>query len=329
MTPEDRIKKLGSADEATPTEAEWMSFRTKAHRSVAGHRVAAGLGGVALVVIAVVGFYVVTAPEPPDGQREFRPGIATTETEPNTETRSKNGSEKQETVAVQQWFVEDEKLALFHTQVPRSQTPAKDAMETLLRGVPSPLGETGVETYIPEGTALQDLTIDNGTAEITLSGDFPDESDAQQDFAMAQIVYTLTQFPSVENVAMAWESAESGGTAVGPETRERYDDYLPPIVVEAPYPGQRVGRTFKLSGIANVHEATVSWQLTDLDGEPFKKGFITATCGTGCWGTFKDRLSLERVPGESIILEVFQSSAEDGSQLDLVKIPLNVETGGP
>ncbi|MBW3595582.1 MAG: GerMN domain-containing protein, partial [Actinobacteria bacterium] len=187
-------------------------------------------------------------------------------------------------------------------------------------------------------TELLGLTIENGTATVDFNEEFGNtELGATYDgIQIDQVTWTLTQFPSVKRVRylIEGEVPEDGIGGHGilvdkPMTRKNSEHWLPPIVVEAPLPDQTVGRTFELSGIANVYEATVSWRLTGLDGEPFKRGFVTATCGTGCWGKFKDRISLERVPGEAIILEVFQSSAEDGSQLDLLKIPLNVQTAGP
>lgn len=330
MTPEERIKNLGLMDDTAPSEAEWTEFRGKARRSVLRRRVAGALGGVALLVVTVMVFYVVTTSEPPHEQQPL-PGVV-----PATERPSGDGSpsgeepRKQETVALQQWFVEDEKLMLSHGQFLISEPPARRAIEALLRDVPGPLAETGVETYIPEETTLQDLSFEDETAHVTLRGEFPDDSDTQQDLAMAQIVYTLTQFPTIDDVVIAWESPDSGPTSIGPERRSRFHDYLPQIVVEEPYAGEVVGRhregAFILSGIANVFEGTLTWRLVDTEHSPsrvIETGFVTATCGSGCWGTFNQFIRLHgRIPFFTE-LQVFESSAEDGSPLHMVKIPLH------
>ena len=324
MNPEDRMRQLGSRDDAVPTEAEWLEFRERGHRSVRNRRIGAALGSAGLVAAIAFGAYVLTNTS--DDKPEIRPAASPTTKEPAPESSpSAPAEEKSQSVVLQQWFVEDEKLTLFHATLDDDGDPVRTALATLLQGVPGPLAESGGSTQIPEGTAIADLTVSGGTAEVTLAGDFPDDSDLQQDLALAQIVYTLTQFDEIEEVALAWESAESGGVGMGPETREKYQDYLPPIVVESPYPGQTIdGKTFTLSGMANVFEATVSWRIVGPDGERvvIDEGFTTATCGTGCWGTFEEKI---RYGGEieSVIIEVYESSAEDGSQLWLQEIPLN------
>lgn len=321
MTPEDRIKRLGSIDESTPTEDEWMEFRFKAHRSVRRRRLAGLASGVALVAVVAVSAYAMTNAPDNDGPG---PGIAGSPTPSEAETPTSSPTtppEDVESVALQQWFVEDEKLALSYGQFEKSQTPATDAMESLLTGVPGPLAESGVETAIPEGVELVDISISDGTASVTLGHDFSSASSTEQLLANGQIVYTLTQFPTVQDVSIMW--GEPGGVSTDNEGRRAYEDLLPAIVVERPYAGETVDRTFTLSGIANVFEANVSWRLVDADGNVLQEGFTTATCGTGCWGTFEEEITYKGDP-DYAILEVFQSSAEDGSPMNMVEIPLNI-----
>ena len=326
MTPEERIKKLGSNDESTPSEGDWNEFRATAHRSVAKRRVAAALGGGALLLAIVGGAYAVTGTSNDGGRGPGVAGSPTPSQAPSPTTT--DGSEIQYRY-LQQWFVEDGRLSLWHLAWERSLTPARDAMENLLF-VPGPLAEDGVTSGIPEGTRLSGLEIDDGLASVTLAGDFPDESDEQQRFAHAQIVYTLTQFPTVEEVSVSWESASSGGVASAAEDRSLYDDLLPPIVVEQPIsremirPKPPIERTFTLSGIANVYEANVTWRLVDEDGNILQEGFTTATCGTGCWGKFEEKITFEGTEDHAI-LQVFQASGEDGSPMNMVEIPLDFE----
>jgi hypothetical protein len=332
MTPEDRIKQLRS--DATPTEAEWLEFRSTAHRSLARRRMAAVAGGLGLVVALVIGGYAVANMDTGD---ERGPGIAGTPTptatgDPSPDPSASTETEEQEQVFVQQWFMEKGELRLFFTRLPRSEEPAADAITNLLTGLPEELVGTDVETAIPEGTSLREMDIQDGTATIALSGDYPDDSDVQQTFAYAQIVYTATQFDSVKDVVLEWESPTSGGVASGPEGRDRYHDLLPPIVVESPADGSEIGPSFTLSGIANVFEANVSWRVEDMEGNTLQEGFVTATCGSGCWGTFEDDIRLDdlptKLPGDGLLLTVFQASAEDGSPMNVVTVPLNfVDTG--
>jgi hypothetical protein len=48
--------------------------------------------------------------------------------------------------------------------------------------------------------------------------------------------------------------------------------------------------------------------------------FTTATCGTGCWGTYEFGVDYPFVGGE--IVRVFWHSAADGSPSDVVSIPV-------
>lgn len=325
MTPEDRIKKLGSMGDATPTEAEWTAFSAQARRSVVRRRMAAALGTASLLLVAVgAAFAITNSPGEPERGPEISNSLTfgpATEEPPPTSTPAQ--PDEVGSVALQQWFIHSEKLDVFYARFEKSETPARDALENLLAGVPDELGETGIRSEIPEGTTLVDLTIENGTASVTLGGDFPDDSDEQQGFAFAQIIYTLTQFPTVDDVTLSWESAESGGVAMGgTEDRKTYEDLLAPIVVEHPYAGGTPDRTFMLSGIANVFEANVSWQLVDEQSKVLQEGFTTATCGTGCWGTFEDEITYKG-DLDYVRLLVFQSSPEDGSPMHLVEVPLN------
>lgn len=278
-------------------------------------------------------------PEPQRPGPEPASGATASETPTDAVTSSGTASEGT-TIPIQLWFVTGgdrsaPRLFLHHENIPATQAVGRAALERLIRGVPGSLAqERNVFSIVPSDTRLLDLTIADGTATVDFSRDFEETGVGTllDGYQIPQVVYTLTQFPTVKRVEFLLEGRSVevlGGHGIilnGPQTRKEWEQALPPIVVERPYPDQRVGRTFEISGIANVFEATVSWRLTDTEGEPFKEGFVTATCGSGCWGTFEDRISLERVPGEKIVLEVFQSSAEDGSPLNLVKIPLNVET---
>ena len=79
-----------------------------------------------------------------------------------------------------------------------------------------------------------------------------------------------------------------------------------------------------IEGEANVFEATVSLRLLDENGAEIASGFTTAECGTGCWGNFEGTLEFEVFREQAGILEVFESSAEDGSDTHKVRIPVTL-----
>lgn len=106
------------------------------------------------------------------------------------------------------------------------------------------------------------------------------------------------------------------------EAQPTDENETPAILVETPAPGDTVSSPLKIAGTANVFEATVSYSLEDANGTEIAKGFTTATCGTGCRGTFDVTVPFDGAGASSGTLYVFEVSAEDGSRTKVVEIPL-------
>ena len=96
------------------------------------------------------------------------------------------------------------------------------------------------------------------------------------------------------------------------------------VLVQTPEGGSVQFSPISVTGRANVFEATVSMRLVDVDGNELAATFATATCGTGCWGDFQAALAFSVGSDLPATLEVYQASAEDGSPLDLVRIPVTL-----
>ena len=266
---------------------------------------------------------------------------------PNGSSEEENTGVKEfagQTIPLQVWFLKpnsgdpDEgfhELYLHHVAVTRTEAIGRAAIEQLLRGVPPDLRATEVYSIVPEGTELLGLTIEGGgTAVVDFNRRFEQSGMGTSggEPQLAQVVYTLTQFPTVKRVAFEIEGERIGGSGrpFGGhgeqlprfQTRKYWESMLPPIVVESPHAGEKVSDVIFMTGIANVFEATVGYRLRSKEtGRILQKGFTTATCGTGCYGTFSQMIPLE-FPPQSVVLEVFESSAEDGRPLHLVRIPL-------
>ena len=133
--------------------------------------------------------------------------------------------------------------------------------------------------------------------------------------ARAQIVYTLTQFPTVESVVIDGHSY----------ARADFEEQTPPVLVESPLPFEDVTSPLNVEGTANTFEATFNYELTDTDGLIVDENFVTATSGTGTRGTFDFTTKPFTVPFDGVgSLIVFEPSAEDGSRTKLVEIPLRM-----
>ena len=150
-------------------------------------------------------------------------------------------------------------------------------------------------TAIPDGTRLLDLSITDGVATVDLSREF--ESGRRQRAAMfvrlAQVVYTLTQFPTVDTVRLELDGepvevfGSEGIILDQPLTRADYRDQLPAIFVDRPAWGAALGNPGAVAGLANVFEATFRVQVQDAAGGIVADRQVMASCGTGCWGTFR------------------------------------------
>ena len=167
---------------------------------------------------------------------------------------------------------------------------------------PSPEEEEKLDatTAIPGGDPT--LTIEGGVARIQPEGEYSTE-------ALAQIVYTLTQFPDIEGVEIGGESY----------TRADFEDETPSVLVESPLPFEEVTSPLRVTGTANTFEANFNYELVDSEGNVVDENFVTATSGTGTRGTF------DFTTGDFddvAALVVFELSAEDGSRIHEVEIPL-------
>jgi hypothetical protein len=85
-----------------------------------------------------------------------------------------------------------------------------------------------------------------------------------------------------------------------------------------------VSSPLQLRGSANTFEATFQVEVRPDKGKPLAEGFVTATSGSGTRGTFDKRLDFivdrER-PGTVV---VYERSAEDGSVINRVEIPVTL-----
>lgn len=251
-----------------------------------------------------------------------------TPTPTTEESRSPGGDDEHESIALEVWFARDAGLFGTKHETESTRGVGRAAMEELLAGPNDAEAEVDVFTAIPDGSELLDLEVSGGTATVDLSSEFARGSGSSAEITrLAQVVFTLTQFPTVDDVVLEIEGERvevfgSHGIVIDdPMKRSDFKDMLPPIVVMTPAIGDRVSSPVTISGTANVFEATVSIRILDDEGNLLAETFTTATCGTGCRGDYSEKVMFD-VAGDGGVIEVFESSAEDGSDLHLVSIPV-------
>ena len=207
------------------------------------------------------------------------------------------------TVVVRLYFLQDDKLAATGRSVDRTPAIGRATLAALAQGPTDAERELGFTSACTadelDGVTL---TIANGEATVAprLEGS-----------CASQVAWTLLQFPSVRRVDGA--------------TRADLEQLAPAVLVDSPIPFQEVSSPLRVTGTANTFEATFEYDLLDAGGRKLAHHFVTATSGTGTRGTFDFSIAFDvdrAVDGE---LVVFESSAEDGSRINIRRIPLRLE----
>jgi hypothetical protein len=236
-----------------------------------------------------------------------------------------------EPVTLSVYFLRGEKIGVAHRHVPARETVETAAIEELLGGPRPDEEDAGLHTEIPAGTELNGLEIAAGVATVDLSSEFDDGGGSLTMFGrLAQVVFTLTQFPGVQGVLLELEGepvdvfSSEGIGLDGPQARDDYEHVAPAILVETPAVGDTVSSPMRLTGTANTFEATFNYDLLG-GGRMLATGFVTATCGTGCRGTFDETIPFEWRGEPRGALVVYELSAEDGSRINIYEIPLAFE----
>jgi hypothetical protein len=223
------------------------------------------------------------------------------------------------TVTVQVWFTRDGKVFPTRRTRPFTLATSRLALNEMLAGPTGAEAAAGVRTTVAGNTGF-DISIAGGVATVDLPRAFYDGGAAAARLRQAQVLFTLTQFPTVSRVGFQVDG-EPAGWPVG---RDEYDGLLPPIVVTSVAIGDRVSSPVTVAGTANTFEATVSMRILDAAGNPVATTFTTATCGSGCRGDYSTALSYRLGSEQRGTLQVYEVSAEDGSRIHVVEIPVTL-----
>lgn len=186
----------------------------------------------------------------------------------------------------------------------------------------------GFDNMVPAGIEVVGVTLGEHMITLDMNQAFVDGagSGLLADVTMLnQLIYTAAQFGEVESVQFTVNDApvtvfgSEGLDLSQPVDRTSFLDQLNSVNVDSPAQGQG-DEPLLISGFANVFEATVSLEVLDAEGNVVREDFTTASCGTGCWGSFSFEVDYPFTGDETI--RVFWHSPEDGSPSDVVTIPV-------
>ncbi len=346
MTPEDNLKKMldrARGPDHVPDE-EWNAFVTTARRSLRTQRLLSVAG--VLVVVAFAALVTTSLDDAGPNDQNVQPVGSPDDTVP---APGKSPTAPPRTASEQEvWYVDPitEKLSWGTRIVPVEEgNTLRAVILEVLRPPIGPDQEAGVVTHIPKGTSLLGVTHQDGVAEIDLSAEFMNNDgdsatenvgeSAEKETALpgtmrfreAQIVFTATQVPEVDEVMILVEGEPYMG-AVNPSSRDEYEDVAPPIVVEQPKIGDSIELPLFVGGTANVFEGTVTIEIdkTEENEQPLQT-FATATCGSGCWGDFTKKIEFNLDKPTRVRLNIYEESAEDGSRQNVISLPITLRPG--
>ena len=202
------------------------------------------------------------------------------------------------------YFVRDGRVAPVRRDVPNTPAVGQSALEALGAGPTAAERADGLSTALGL-LRLTGLSIRSGEADL---GPLTHVSQLGE----AQIVYTLTQFPTVRKVR------------IGDDVLDRSDleDFTPVILVESPLPSETVHSPISVHGTSNTFEATMRVEIR-RGSDVLVAETVTASSGSGERGTFAATLDVDASPGP-ITLVAFEPSAENGQPLHAVTIPLTL-----
>jgi germination protein M len=221
--------------------------------------------------------------------------------------------------------------------VPKSAGVARAAMDALLDSGKILDKYPQISTAIPSGTKLLGISIKNSVATVDLSREFESGGGSASAFnRLGQVVYTLTQFSTVRSVLFQVEGetvttfGSEGIVLEGPQARADFRSQLPTIFVDRPAFGAAAGNPVRVTGNADVFEATFRIAVLDAAGKVLADRQAMATCGGGCEprGTFDATVQYDVPKAQWGTLRVYYGSAKDGSPQDIRDYPVWLTPAG-
>ena len=235
-------------------------------------------------------------------------------------------------------------LVPVHRDIEPTLAVARAAMIALLAGPTDDerahnlvVGTVG--TMIHPDARLLDVAIADGTATVDLSSEFlpldVDESNVDEYvLTLAQVTYTLTQFPTVDRVAfrvdgrpqLAMEGHE--GTVHPFVGRDAYFDQLPPIFLDEPAWGGMLTDPVRVAGRAQIFESQFQVALIDAaTGEILVQQAILDCGGADCTPPGGSEFSAElNVPDDAAALDLhlraWVPSVGGGTPPTVIEYPL-------
>lgn len=236
------------------------------------------------------------------------------------------------------WLDENNELRVGYTHVVAPGSPGADIVNALLDGPLDEDVELGLRTALPTDARLRSLDIIGSEVIADFSAEFAAGDDSLEAQArLAQVVYTLTQFPVVEAIEILIEGQPEAtmgdsGIVIKPilarsdfEWDGEYETFAPTVLVESPRPGQlTAGNGVEVAGSAFTFEGALYLEAISATGEVLapETYFMTDVDGENMKGTFSVWLDFDSDLLGDITLRAYDLSAESGEPTGVVEVPI-------
>ncbi|MEI8001447.1 MAG: Gmad2 immunoglobulin-like domain-containing protein [Actinomycetes bacterium] len=217
-------------------------------------------------------------------------------------------------VDLTEFFVRGTKVGIGHRRVASTSAVARAALDQLLAGPDATERDAGLTTAIAPGTRLTSLAVADGIATVDLTPDLTvGLVEPARTQARAQVVFTLSQFPTVTSVRI------DGAPAVA---RDAFAAVTPAVLLLSVAPGDLVGNPVAVAGLNNTFENTVQVELLDAQRKVVASTAATGSGQMGTWGPFSVNVGFPAGGGATGYVRTFTTSAETGARIDVTEVPV-------
>src|SRR6266516_4405631 len=230
------------------------------------------------------------------------PPLSTT----SSSTTSKEPTVPVGTVTLTLYFLRDAKLAAASRTIPATNAVGAAALTALADGPTQQERAAGLHSAVPR-SFRPNLSIRNGLATL--------QPQQFSEPAVAEFVYTLTQFPTIHTVQIGADGKHF--------SRASFARYLPPILIVSPTPGATVTSPLQIIGTANTFEGSFRVELR-AGGKRLLKKTVKASSGTGTRGAFVESIPFHISQAAKGLLLAYTISPANGRPTGVVRVPVRV-----
>ena len=179
--------------------------------------------------------------------------------------------------AASPWFLRGTTVGAGQALPVESPDKPRAALDLLFNGRSPADVAAGLTDAIDPNTAILGYHVEGDVAVVDFSRTFETANTRPQ---VAQVVYTLTQFPEIKKVRFLIEGDTNGATGVPPIGRNDLGDITPAVLLESPTPGAAPTRSFRANGTVPPAFTEVAWRV-EVGGAPVASGTTPANTAKG------------------------------------------------